>query len=161
MIGRRRMHKLQTVYVTLRGCASGPIYSFFGGLGGCRGENDANRGKHRTEVTEVTEGDWGWSVDSVASVRETRELGQSIAQRSQRGIGVGRWTAWLPCEKRAEIGVEHRTEVTEVTEGDWGWSVDSVASVRETRVEIGGDAFPPSRGPRPEADGVHGPAFSH
>jgi hypothetical protein len=94
------MHKLQTVYVTLRGCASGPIYSFFGGLGGCRGENDANRGKHRTEVTEVTE-------------------------------------------------------------GDWGWSVDSVASVRETRVEIGGDAFPPSRGPRPEADGVHGPAFSH
>jgi hypothetical protein len=50
--------------------------------------------KHRTEVTEATEGDWGWvtkilSVAAWASGREIKVQGESIAQRPQRGIGVG------------------------------------------------------------------------
>jgi hypothetical protein len=61
-------------------------------------------------------------VDSMASGRERRASGKSIAQRSQRGREVRGcnafwWTAWLLGGKHPPRG-KHRTEVTEVTEGD-------------------------------------------
>jgi hypothetical protein len=71
------------------------------------------RGNHRTEVTEVTEGESAlWSK-------------------------VGRWTLWLQGEKRGYGGSSHRGH-----EGHRGgisfvvksWSVDTVASGRETRL---------------------------
>jgi hypothetical protein len=74
-------------------------------------------------------------------VRERRDEGKSIAQRSQRGIGVG-WVEGslvnmvVPCGKEAKRG-KHRTEVTE---GNWGWMGRGTAgehggSMRERREE--------------------------
>jgi hypothetical protein len=53
----------------------------------------------------------------MASGRERRAIGESIAQRSlrsQRGIEGGRHGFWAGKTRNRE---EHRTEVTEVTEG--------------------------------------------
>jgi hypothetical protein len=75
------------------------------------------RGKHRTEVTEVTEGDlrfdgatlFGGQISFWAG---KTHVGQSIAQRSQRGIGVGGrnafwWTDWLLGGKDPHQGEPH------------------------------------------------------
>jgi hypothetical protein len=72
-------------------------------------------------------------VDSLDSGRERHASGESIAQRSrrsQRGIVVGRWKAfggqlgfWAG---KTRIRGDHRTEVTEVTEGDCGWTVEGI-----------------------------------
>ena len=55
------------------------------------GGKDAHRGRASTGVTEVTEGDCGLEgeralVESIASGRERCASGESIAQRSRRGI---------------------------------------------------------------------------
>ena len=89
------------------------------------------RREHRTEVTEVTEGDSGGDslfVDAGGFWRELCESGESIAQRSRRSQrGDSDWDIrflWTPgnlSEKCADP--EHRTGVTEVTEGDLGWGI--------------------------------------
>ncbi len=71
---------------------------------------------------------------SLAQVREHAQ-GESIAQRSrrpQRGIRVGGrmhlgQDRWLPVREHAQRG-KHRTEVTEVTEGDLGWWTNALGS---------------------------------
>ena len=97
------------------------------------GENQAQRGKHRTEVTEVTEGGFGLVArnsigDNHGVWARIGRNGESIAQRSRRSQreDLGWWpgirsaTTWRLGENRAQRG-KHRTEVTEVTEGDLGW----------------------------------------
>ena len=59
----------------------------FGGRLGFWAGKARVRGEHRTEVTEVTEGGSGSGrllVDGLASGRERRVSGESIAQRSRR-----------------------------------------------------------------------------
>jgi hypothetical protein len=93
------------------------------------GEKDPHFGEeHRTEVTEggILSFDGGWFFGGPLGflARKTR-IEESVAQRSrrsQRGDFELRrrmvlWgTAWLLGEKDTHRG-EHRTEVTEVTEG--------------------------------------------
>jgi hypothetical protein len=80
----------------------------FGGQGGFRAGNvrigkasHRGHGGHRGGPGVVDERLW---EDRVASGRETRALGESIAQRSQRGFGVvdAKGFGWLPGGKRAE-----------------------------------------------------------
>jgi hypothetical protein len=89
----------------------------FWGTAWLLGGNDPVWGKHRTEVTEVTEGDlrfdgatlFGGQISFWAG---KTHVGQSIAQRSQRGIGVGGrnafwWTDWLLGGKDPHQGEPH------------------------------------------------------
>ena len=149
---RRGKHRTEVTEVTEGGLAVGA-----GNFGrghrwpGCK--NHAKREKHRTEVTEVTEG--GLRLGAGSFGRRHRWLGcenlakrESIAQRprrSQRGdLGVGRETLAGdivgPGARITPRRGKHRTEVTEVTEGDWGrrgklWPGTSSARVRESREE--------------------------
>ena len=87
---------------------------------GC--EDQAQLGKHRTEVTEGS----GWWTKFLLRRgglgARTRRNGESIAQRSRRGLGlvdeISSAEGRPGCENQAQRG-KHRTEVTEVTEGDW------------------------------------------
>ncbi len=88
---------------------------------GC--ENQARRGKHRTEVTEGS----GWWTKFL--LRRERLGCEDQAQQGKHrteateGIGVGGRNfllrrGGLGARNQAQRG-KHRTEVTEVTEGDW------------------------------------------
>ena len=137
-----------------RGILGAMVRAGFGWSSSLLGEKHAYRREHRTEVTEATEGDFGamvragfgWS-SSLLGGKHTH-FGESIAQRSrrpQRGIlgamvraGFG-WSSSLLGGKHT-LRREHRTEVTEVTEGDFrgdgasGLWADVVTFGRETRV---------------------------
>ena len=106
------------------GCAGG----WLAGQHGLWARKTIQMREHRTEVTEATEGDGGCAggglVDSMASGRERRSTSESIARRSRRpreGWGMRGWRVGgqLGLWARKTIQMrEHRTEVTEATEGD-------------------------------------------
>jgi hypothetical protein len=63
--------------------------------------------------------------NTVASGRETSATGKHRTGATEGGFGlvprvILSLTPWLPGEKQAQWG-KHRTEATEVTEGDLGW----------------------------------------